>query len=114
MRVLVSLLAVLLCTFSLSSHAWWNNEWTGRKKVTLKNPVGEVADAPVLIRLHTGNFDFFSTNDDGGDLRVIAADDATELKFNVEKWDNANQLALVWAKVPTQARVPNGNIPLFR
>jgi biopolymer transport protein ExbB len=100
MRVLVSLLAVLLCTFSLSSHAWWNNEWTGRKKVTLKNPVGEVADAPVLIRLHTGNFDFFSTTDDGGDLRVIAADDATELKFNVEKWDSANQLALVWVKVP--------------
>jgi len=100
MRVLVSLLAVLLCTFSLSSYAWWNNEWTGRKKVTLKNPVGEVADAPVLIRLHTGNFDFFSTNDDGGDLRVIAADDATELKFNVEKWDSANQLALVWVKVP--------------
>ena len=100
MRVLVSLLAVLLCTFSLSSHAWWNNEWTGRKKVTLKNPVAEVADAPVLIRLHTGNFDFFSTSDDGGDLRVIAADDATELKFNVEKWDSANQLALVWVKVP--------------
>ena len=100
MRVFVSLLAVLLCTFSLSSHAWWNNEWTGRKKVTLKNPVAEVADAPVLIRLHTGNFDFFSTSDDGGDLRVIAADDATELKFNVEKWDSANQLALVWVKVP--------------
>lgn len=57
-------------------------------------------DAPVLIRLHTGNFDFFSTNDDGGDLRVVAADDATELKFNVEKWDSANQLALVWVKVP--------------
>lgn len=100
MRVLVSLMAVLLCTFSLSSHAWWNNEWTARKKVTLKSPVGEVAEAPVLIRLHTGNFDFFSTNDDGGDLRVIAADDATELKFNVEKWDGANQLALVWVKVP--------------
>lgn len=101
MRVLVSLLALLLCTFSLSSHAWWNNEWTSRKKVTLNSPVvGEVVDAPILIRLHTGNFDFFSANDDGGDLRVIAADDATELKFNIEKWDSANQLALVWAKVP--------------
>lgn len=101
MRVLVSLLALLLCTFSLSSHAWWNNEWTSRKKVTLNSHVaGEVVDAPILIRLHTGNFDFFSANDDGGDLRVIAADDATELKFNIEKWDSANQLALVWAKVP--------------
>src|SRR5688572_26212968 len=100
MRVFASLLALLLCTFSLSSHAWWNNEWTGRKKVTLTSPVAEVAEAPVLIRLHTGNFDFFSTNDDGGDLRVIAADDATELKFNVEKWDSANQLALIWVRVP--------------
>ena len=100
MRVFASLLAFLLCTFSLSSHAWWNNEWTGRKKVTLSSPVAEVAEAPVLIRLHTGNFDFFSTNDDGGDLRIVAADDATELKFNVEKWDSANQLALVWVKIP--------------
>ena len=100
MRVFASLLAFLLCTFSLSSHAWWNNEWTGRKKVTLSSPVAEVAEAPVLIRLHTGNFDFLSTNDDGGDLRIVAADDATELKFNVEKWDSANQLALVWVKIP--------------
>jgi biopolymer transport protein ExbB len=100
MRVSASLLALLLCTFSLSSHAWWNNEWTSRKKVTLSSPVAEVVDAPILLRLHTGNFDFLSTNDDGGDLRLIAEDDATELKFNVEKWDSANQLALVWVKVP--------------
>ncbi|WON75054.1 DUF2341 domain-containing protein [Nitrosospira sp. Is2] len=100
MRVFASLLALLLCTFSLSSHAWWNNEWTSRKKVTLSSPVAEVVDAPILLRLHTGNFDFLSTNDDGGDLRLIAEDDATELKFNVEKWDGANQLALVWVKVP--------------
>ena len=101
MRVLALLLASALCTFSVSSHAWWKDEWTNRKKVTLTSPSGEIADAPVLIRLHSGNFDFLSTNDDGSDLRVVAADDKTELKFHVEKWDSANQLALVWVKVPS-------------
>lgn len=100
MRVLALLLAFVLCSFSLSSHAWWNDGWTARKKVTLTSAVGEVADVPVLIRLHTGNFDFFSANDDGSDLRLISGDDKAELKFHVEKWDGANQLALIWVKVP--------------
>ncbi|KIO49705.1 DUF2341 domain-containing protein [Nitrosospira sp. NpAV] len=100
MRAVAFLLAFALCTVSLSSHAWWNDEWTGRKKITLTNPAGEVADAPVLIRLHTGNFDFFSTNDNGSDLRLIAGDDKTELKFHFEKWDVGNELALIWVNVP--------------
>ncbi len=100
MRISASLLAFVLCTLSLSSHAWWNEEWTGRKKITLTNPAGEVADAPVLIRLHTGNFDFFSANDNGSDLRLIAGDDKTELKFHFEKWDVGNELALVWVSIP--------------
>ena len=100
MRVLELLLAFALCTFSLSSHAWWNEDWTGRKKVTLTNPAGEVVDAPVLIRLHTGNFDFLLANDNGSDLRLVAGDDKTELKFHIEKWDGVNQLALVWVRIP--------------
>ena len=103
MRILASLLTFALCTFSLSSHAWWNDDWANRKKVTLNSPAGEVADVPVLIRLHTGNFDFFSANDNGSDLRVVAGDDKNELKFHFEKWDVANELALVWVKVPKLA-----------
>lgn len=100
MRVPVFLLVFALCTFSMSSHAWWNEDWTGRQKITLTNPAGEVVDAPVLIRLHTGNFDFLSANDNGSDLRLVAGDDKTELKFHIEKWDGVNQLALVWVKIP--------------
>ena len=100
MRIRTLLLAFVLCTFSLSSHAWWNDEWTSRKKVTLTSPSGEIEDAPVLIRLHSGNFDFLSANENGSDLRLLSADDKAELKFHIEKWDSANQLALVWVKVP--------------
>jgi biopolymer transport protein ExbB len=103
MRAPLLLLALILCTFSLSTHAWWNEEWTARKKVTLDGPANKVADAPILIRLHTGNFDFFSANDNGSDLRLIAGDDKTELKFHFEKWDVVNELALIWVKVPSLA-----------
>ena len=101
MRFLSFLLAFVLSTWSFSSYAWWNEDWTNRKKITLTRPSGEeVADVPVLIRLHTGNFDFFSASDNGGDVRLVAGDDKTELKFHFEKWDVANELALIWVKVP--------------
>ncbi len=103
MRFLAAAVALLLSLFSASSYAWWNEDWSARKKITLTNPAGEVADAPVLIRLHTGNFDFLSTKEDGSDLRLVAGDDKTELKFHIEKWDGVNQLALVWVKVPKLA-----------
>ncbi|WP_018078824.1 DUF2341 domain-containing protein [Thiobacillus denitrificans] len=103
MRVLAVAIALLLSLFSAASHAWWNEDWSARKKITLTHPAGEVADAPVLIRLHTGNFDFLASNEDGSDLRVVAGDDASELKFHIEKWDGLNQLALVWVKVPKLA-----------
>ena len=103
MRIIVFSIALFLSLFSATSHAWWNEDWTARKKITLTNPAGEVADAPVLIRLHTGNFDFLSANETGSDLRVVAGDDTTELKFHIEKWDGINQLALVWVKLPKLA-----------
>lgn len=103
MRVLAVSIALLLSLFSATSHAWWNEDWTARKKITLTSPAGEVADAPVLIRLHTGNFDFLSASENGSDLRVLAGDDQTELKFHIEKWDGINQLALVWIRLPKLA-----------
>ena len=103
MRVLVAAISLLLTLFSATSHAWWNEDWSARKKITLTNKSGEVADVPVLIRLHTGNFDFLSANENGSDLRVVAGDDTTELKFHIEKWDGINQLALVWVKLPKLA-----------
>ena len=104
MRVLASLLAVVLLSFSLNSLAWWNEDWATRKKITLTHPAAEVTDAPVLIRLHTGNFDFLAANENGSDIRLIAGDDKTVLKYHIEKWDSANQLALIWVKLPKLAK----------
>ena len=48
MRVLVAAISLLLTLFSATSHAWWNEDWSARKKITLTNKAGEVADAPAF------------------------------------------------------------------
>ena len=89
-----------------SALAAWNAEWPKRVKVTLNTaadgvPITAAGDnVPVLVRLHTGNFQFLDAKPDGTDLRVVAADDKTPLKFHIEKFDGVNELALVWVQVP--------------
>jgi biopolymer transport protein ExbB len=57
----------------------------------------------VPLRLHTGNFDFTTAKRDGSDLRVVAADGKTILPHRIEYFDAANELAVVWVRVPTLA-----------
>ncbi|MCP4618218.1 MAG: DUF2341 domain-containing protein [Bradyrhizobium sp.] len=92
--------------WSQPASAWWNDQWTMRKKITLdtsasgasiSDPIGASA---LLVRLHVGNFRFASAKEDGGDLRFIAADDKTPLKHHVEKYDSLLGEALIWVGVP--------------
>jgi len=99
-------LVVLLMLLPGMVYAAWNeggNEaWGSRAKVTI-NAVGIPAaesEVPVVLRLHSGNFDFSSANLDGSDLRVVAGDDKTELKFHIEKFDSVNELAVIWVLLP--------------
>lgn len=102
--MLVMLAAFLL---PLSANAWWNSEWTYRTEVTLNTTANGLetreAVSPLLVpvRLHSGNFDFTTSNVDGGDLRVLAGDDQTALPFRVERFDGVNELAVLWVQVST-------------
>lgn len=95
-----------LLSISHSAFAWWNPEWTIRKKITIDTaPAGmNPGDAPmaavVLIRLHEGNFQFASLREDASDLRFVAADDKTLLPYHIEKLDSLLNEAYVWVKVP--------------
>lgn len=88
------------------AQAWWNKDWKERTEVELNtSPAGvetkeAVSSLAVPLRLHTGNFDFLAAKPDGSDLRVLAGDDKTPLKFWIERYDSANELALVWVQVP--------------
>ncbi|MBC7756726.1 MAG: DUF2341 domain-containing protein [Bdellovibrio sp.] len=94
---------VMLSLLPLSSFAEWNKEWTGHKKISINaQGVTEAASqVPVVVRLHSGNFDFTAVNVDGSDLRFVAADDKTELKYFIEKFDAVNELAIVWVMLPS-------------
>jgi biopolymer transport protein ExbB len=108
-------LALLCLMFTTSSHAAWNADWTKRVKIGLNTaadglPLQSGADAvPLLIRLHTGNFSFVDAKPDGTDLRFIANDDKTPLKFHIEKFDGLNELALVWVELPKLAPGSNAD-----
>jgi biopolymer transport protein ExbB len=98
-------LVLLAALWPGPASAWWNDQWSLRKKITVDTgPSGaSISDAigttPVLVRLHVGNFRFGAAKEDGGDLRFIAADDRTPLKHHVEKFDSLLGEALIWVSV---------------
>ena len=99
---------VLISIFSgaLQAHAWWDDKWQYRKKIAFDTtPAGadikeNLNDTAVLLRLHTGNFNFAGAKDDGSDIRFMSGDDKLPLKFQKELYDPANEIALFWVRVP--------------
>ena len=58
----------------------------------------------VLLRLHSGNFNFDTAKEGGEDIRVIAGDDRTPLHFHIERFDGlVDQIGLIWVDVPDLA-----------
>lgn len=110
----ISILMVMVTWSVLLSgaNAWWNEQWTYRKKIALDTTVGgadikqNLVQFPVLIRLHSGNFDFTRVQENGEDLRFISSDDTTLLKYHIEFFDVFDEIALVWVNVPD---IPGGN-----
>jgi biopolymer transport protein ExbB len=103
MKRFIALVAIVLA-LPLSAHAWWDKDWTGRKKITLDTKAAAItsdaAQVPVLVRLSSANFDFLAGKEDGSDLRFLAEDDKTALPFQIERFDNVNNLAFIWVQVP--------------
>ena len=102
-----SLLGALLLVPALA-QAWWQADWQFRKPVTIQPPAEEAGlaatDAPVLLRLHAGNFGYFTdTLPDGADLRLMSGDDKTPLKFHIERYDPVTGMGLIWVRVPQVA-----------
>ena len=114
-KIFVLGLALFCLLASSSSWAAWNADWSKRVKIGLNTandglPLQAGAESvPLLIRLHTGNFSFVDAKADGSDLRFIAGDDKTPLKFHIEKFDGLNELALIWVQVPKLAPGSNAD-----
>jgi biopolymer transport protein ExbB len=97
---------LLLLVWTGQAYAWWNEGWKYRKKIDLDTSASgasiasAVEGVPLLIRLHSGNFDFTQAREDGADLRFVAGDDATVLKYQIENYDSLEEMAIIWVKAP--------------
>jgi biopolymer transport protein ExbB len=105
--LLVLLLGFLGGAWGQDARAWWNNDWAFRKEIKFDlsksgaDITGSPANVPVLIRLSLANFGYFGdTAPDGADVRFIASDDKTPLKYHVERYDPQAQIAFLWVQVP--------------
>lgn len=115
------LMMVMTWSVSITSaHAWWNGQWEYRKKIAIDTTASgadiqqNMQDFPVLIRLHSGNFDFTKTKENGDDLRIVSSDDLTLLKYHIELYDAFDEIALVWVKVPAVSGANNqGHVWLY-
>ena len=96
----VMMVVGLLLSMTSVAQAWWNPDWTFRKTITLQ-PAVSAPQGPILVRLHTGNFNYFADLMPGGiDLRFISADDQTPLAYHIEKFDVGSEQALIWVQAP--------------
>ena len=104
---------IALCSSDV--FAWWNKDWDYRKEFTFDTsatglPItNTVNDAVVLLRLHLGNFTYFTdTLPNGADIRFVSGDDLTPLKYHIEYYDPVQQIGLIWVKIPRL--VPGTNL----
>ncbi|KAB7765035.1 DUF2341 domain-containing protein [Xanthomonas maliensis] len=112
------LLGLLLTALPAMAASWWDGKWNFRAKLTLNTtPTGAALEQPagrvqVLVRLHSGNFNFADAKPDGSDVRFIAGDDRTPLKYHFEKYDGlVDQVALAWVDLP--ALPANASTPIY-
>lgn len=105
-RLIFTALISLGLMYPAIASAWWQDDWLYRKQISVDTtPQGAAIDqaagrTPLLVRLHTGNFSFDGVNENGSDIRFVAADDKTVLNHQVESFDPLMGMALIWVDVP--------------
>jgi len=114
--MLLLLIIVLLITVSIASffsgttfqiktaHAWWDNNWNYCRKIKINSSQVDEAltNFPVLLYLNSSRINWTNVQDNLDDLRFIADDNSTELKYEIENYTINNE-AWIWVKIPSVA-----------
>jgi len=97
---------------STSAPGWLSGEWDSRILITLDdtNVDGSLANIPVLLYISAASgpgsadlspvFDELASDANRKKIAVTKADGVTELYVEIERWDDANEKAWLWVKVP--------------
>lgn len=106
MKALFRSMILVAALLPAAAQAWWQDSWAYRKQITVDtspaagNVVEAAGRATLLVRLHTGNFNFADVQEDGRDLRFVAIDDKTPLKYHIESFDALLGVATIWVDLP--------------
>ncbi|MFA5297327.1 MAG: DUF2341 domain-containing protein, partial [Lutibacter sp.] len=84
-----------------AASSWWNDDYQYRIKISFDN-LGRSAltNFPILVKLNSTNFNFEKAKNNGEDIRFVESDNATELDFEREYFDDDEQQAIFWVEVP--------------
>ncbi len=116
----------LVCTFVLGSTFlllsagplraanWYDSNWTYRKKISIDSTdvPGTVTNFPVLVSITDTDLRDDAQND-GDDLLFTSDNGTTKLDHEIEAFDGATGLLLVWVKVPTVSSSTDTDIFLY-
>jgi hypothetical protein len=82
---------------------WFDTSWISRREITLDNAGGAAkTDHPVNVTLSTSNFPVFDNVLAGGaDIRFTSENGTTLISHWIESWDDDEETASLWVKVPT-------------
>jgi hypothetical protein len=91
----------LLISQVITAQGWYSASWQNRTPITISNPgTTPLTDFQVQVILNLDNFDFAVPLSNGSDVRVTSDDGITLIPFWIELWDQPNDTASLWVKVP--------------
>ncbi|MCP5335882.1 MAG: CCXG family PEP-CTERM protein [Oceanospirillaceae bacterium] len=110
---LVALL--LLWALALPSQAYWHCSWPYRTAVNIKENTGTTLNNyQVKITITAANLNSaYAWTGNGYDLRVLDADDNTQLDFWIESWSQSTKTAVIWVRFASLTASQNRAVYLY-
>ena len=103
----------------------WLGSWAKRIEITLESTVvdGTLSDFPALVYLSTSSginnedvssvFDQLTSDANRTKIAITQADGTTQQYVDIERWDDANEKAWLWTKVPSLSASSDTKIYLY-
>jgi len=103
----------------------WLNGWVKRVKINIDNGDidGTLSNFPILIHLSTSSghssddvsfvFDELQNDANRKKIAVTTSDGLTQCYVEIEKWDDANEEAWLWVKIPSVSSSINTDLYLY-
>ncbi|MFC1586640.1 DUF2341 domain-containing protein, partial [Fibrobacterota bacterium] len=89
---------LVLVSFGHSQYSQWSYSANITVNTSGLGTTGTISDFPLLVRLHSGNFDFLQAQAGGEDIR-FANPGGDPLSYEIERWDQSGQVAEIWVKL---------------